>query len=110
MFNPATYEVTAGLEVSKFPLHFLLYFTFIETLYYSGFRIKRHSNSPIVNKTMYESQWGHAVVQFVEALRYKPEGRMCDSLWCHWNFSLTYTFQPHEGTGIDLACKRNNHQ
>jgi hypothetical protein len=26
--------------------------------------------------------------QFVEALRYKPEGRGFDSRWCHWNFSL----------------------
>jgi hypothetical protein len=31
----------------------------------------------------------HAVVQLVEALRYKPEGRGFDSRWCHWNFSLT---------------------
>jgi hypothetical protein len=30
----------------------------------------------------------HAVAQFVEALRYKPEGRGFDSRWCHWNFSL----------------------
>jgi len=27
--------------------------------------------------------------QMVEALRYKPESRGFDSLWCHWNFSLT---------------------
>jgi hypothetical protein len=25
----------------------------------------------------------HAVVQLVEALRYKPEGRGFDSQWCH---------------------------
>jgi hypothetical protein len=25
----------------------------------------------------------------VEALRYKPESRGIDSLWYHWNFSLT---------------------
>jgi hypothetical protein len=31
----------------------------------------------------------HAVAQLVEALRHKPEGRWCDSRWCHWNFSLT---------------------
>jgi len=35
------------------------------------------------------AMWGHAVAQFVEALRYKPEGRGFDSRWCHWNFSLT---------------------
>jgi hypothetical protein len=33
--------------------------------------------------------WGHAVVQLVEALRYKSEGRGLNSQWCHWNFSLT---------------------
>jgi hypothetical protein len=32
---------------------------------------------------------GHAVAQFVEALRCKPEGRGFDSRWSHWNFSLT---------------------
>ena len=32
---------------------------------------------------------GHAVVQLVEALRYKLEGRGFDSQWYHWIFSLT---------------------
>jgi hypothetical protein len=32
---------------------------------------------------------GHAVVQLVAALRYKPEGRGFDYRWCQWNFSLT---------------------
>jgi hypothetical protein len=31
---------------------------------------------------------GSAVGQLVEALRYKPEGRVFDFRWCHWNFSL----------------------
>ena len=31
----------------------------------------------------------HVVAQLTEAPRYKPEGRGFDSLWCHWNFSLT---------------------
>jgi hypothetical protein len=30
-----------------------------------------------------------AVVQLVEALRYKPEDRRFNSQWFHWNFSLT---------------------
>jgi len=34
---------------------------------------------------------GHAVVQLVEALRYKPEGRGLDSQWCQWNFSYGRT-------------------
>jgi uncharacterized membrane protein len=33
--------------------------------------------------TMY-FEWGHAVAQLVEALRYKSEGCGCDSLWFHW--------------------------
>jgi len=33
--------------------------------------------------------WGHAVVQLVEALRYKPVGHRFDSRWCNSNFSLT---------------------
>ena len=32
---------------------------------------------------------GHAVLQFVEALRYKSEGHGFDSRGCHWNLSLT---------------------
>jgi hypothetical protein len=31
---------------------------------------------------------GHAMVQLVKALRYKPEGRGFYSRWCHWNFSF----------------------
>jgi hypothetical protein len=27
--------------------------------------------------------WGHAVARLVEALRYKPEGRVFDFQWCH---------------------------
>ena len=32
---------------------------------------------------------GSAAGQLVEALSYKPEGRVFDSRWCQWNFSLT---------------------
>jgi len=35
---------------------------------------------------------GHAVVQLVEALRYKPEGHGLDSQWCHWNFFIDIIF------------------
>jgi hypothetical protein len=31
---------------------------------------------------------GCAVVQLVEALRYRSEGRGFDSRWCHWNFFI----------------------
>ena len=53
---------------------------------------------------------GHAVVQLVEALRYKPESRGFDSCWCLWNFSLTLSFQPHYGPGVDSASNRNEYQ
>ena len=39
--------------------------------------------------TLYSVEWGHAVAQLVDALRYKAEGRGFDSRWCNWNFSLT---------------------
>jgi hypothetical protein len=32
---------------------------------------------------------GYAVVQLVETLRYKPEGRWFDFRWSHWNFSVS---------------------
>ena len=54
--------------------------------------------------------WGSAVAQFVEALRYKSEGRGFDSRWYPWNFSLTYSFRPHCGPGVDSASKRNEYQ
>ena len=41
---------------------------------------------------------GHAVVQMVEELRYKPEGRGFNS------------FRPHYGPGIDSASNRNEYQ
>ena len=53
---------------------------------------------------------GHAVAQLVEALCYKSEGRGFDSRWCHWNFSLTYSFRPHYGPGVDSGSNRNDYQ
>ena len=50
------------------------------------------------------------VVQLVETLCYKPEGGGFDSRWCHWNFSLTYSFRPNYGPGVDSASKRNEYQ
>ena len=54
--------------------------------------------------------WGHAVAQLAEALRYKSKGRGFDSRWCHWSFSLTWTFRPHYGPGVDSASNRNEYQ
>ena len=49
---------------------------------------------------------GHMVVQFVEALRYEPEGHGFISWCCHWNFSLTYFFWLHYGPGVESAFDR----
>jgi hypothetical protein len=46
----------------------------------------------------------------VEALRYKPAGRGFDSRWCQWIFSLTKSFRPHYGPGIDSTSNRNEYQ
>ena len=53
---------------------------------------------------------GHAVVQLVEALRYKSEGRGFDSRWCHWYFSLTSSFRPHCDSEVESAPERNEYQ
>jgi hypothetical protein len=51
----------------------------------------RHTSSDMntLILSVYLFKWGHSVVQLVDALRYKPEGRGFDSSWCHRNFSLT---------------------
>jgi len=56
------------------------------------------------------TRMGHAVAHLVEALRYKPESRGFDSRLCHWNFSLSYSFWPHYGPGVDSASNRNKYQ
>jgi hypothetical protein len=53
---------------------------------------------------------GHAVVPLVEAPCYKPEGRGFDSRGCRWTFSLTYSFRPHCGPGVDSVSNRNVYQ
>jgi len=50
------------------------------------------------------------VVQMVEALRYKPEGRGFHTGRTHWNFSSTYSFRSHYGPGVDSASNRNEYQ
>ena len=52
----------------------------------------------------------HAVAQLFEVLCCSPEGRGFDSRWFHWNFSLTYSFWPHYGPGVDSASNRNEYQ
>jgi len=40
----------------------------------------------------------HAVTQFGDVLRYKPEGRGFDSRWCYWNHS-------HNTSGLTATLK-----
>ena len=47
------------------------------------------SHEPAILLTAIFISAGHAVVQLLEALRYKPEGRGFDPRRCHWNLSLT---------------------
>jgi hypothetical protein len=49
------------------------------------------------------------VMQLVEALHYKLKGHGFDCQWCHWNFSMTQSFQPHYGLGVDSASNRNEY-
>jgi hypothetical protein len=53
---------------------------------------------------------GYAAAQLVEALRCNSGGHGFNSRWCHWNFSLTQSFQPHCGRGVDSGSNGNEHQ
>jgi len=50
------------------------------------------------------------MAQLVEALRYKLEDLGFDSRCCHWNFSLTQSFRPQYGPGVNSASNRNEYQ
>ena len=50
------------------------------------------------------------MAQLVKALHYKPQGRGFDPRKGNWNFSLTSSFRPHYGAGVDSASKRNEYQ
>ena len=61
--------------------------------------------------TEVEVMWRVVIVaRLVEATRYKPEGRGFDSRWRQCNFSLTYSFRPHCGPGVDSTSNRNEYQ
>jgi len=53
---------------------------------------------------------GREEVQLLEALRCKPKSCGFDYRFCDWNFSLTYSFQPHYVPVVDLDYNRNEHQ
>jgi hypothetical protein len=50
------------------------------------------------------------VAQLVEALLYNPAGREFDFRWGCWDFSLTRSFRPHYGPGVNSASNRNEYQ
>jgi hypothetical protein len=52
----------------------------------------------------------HAVAQLVEAMSFKLEGRGFDSRRFFFNFSLTQSFRPHYGPGVDSASERNKYR
>jgi hypothetical protein len=47
------------------------------------------------------------VAQLVEALRYKPECRGVDSLWCHWNYFTDMILPAAQWPGVDSASNRH---
>ena len=47
--------------------------------------------------------------KYFNVLRYTPEGRIFDSRWCNWKFSLT-SFRPHYVPGVDSTSNRNEYQ
>jgi len=64
-----------------------------------------------IRRRIYEKEEGTLLVaQLVEALRYKPEGRVLDSRWRNWNFSLTQSFRTQYELGVDSASNRNEYQ
>jgi hypothetical protein len=44
------------------------------------------------------------------SLRCKPKGRGFNSRWGNWHFSLTQSFRPHYGPGVESPSNRNEHQ
>ena len=65
----------------------------------------------VVKHPVYDIYYLRLYVQLVEALRYRPGGRGFESLWSHWEFfSLTQSYRPHCGPGVDSASNKNEYQ
>jgi len=54
--------------------------------------------------------WGHVMAQMLEAPSYKLEDSGFHLRCYDWNFSLTYSFQPGNGPGVNTAGNRNEYQ
>jgi len=46
----------------------------------------------------------------VKALRYQSDGPGIDSRWCHRIFSVTCSFRPYHGPGVDSVPSENEYQ
>ena len=93
--------------------HLLIYWIVTFYWYSRTFRKFKQQTSVLVLWIFYTPypQWqGHVVVQLVETLRWKLEGRGFDSRWCHWNFLLTLSLWPHYGPGVDSSSNRNEYE
>ena len=63
---------------------------------------------PILPLYSKEHSFFAGVTRWCSCLRhYKPERRVFDSRWSRWNFSLTRSFRPHYGPGVDSVSDRN---
>ena len=72
--------------------------------------VRKSSDGRVITGQNFTQYRGQAVAQFVEELRYKPEGRGFDFRCSDWDFSFTQSFRPHYGPGVDSASKRNEYQ
>jgi len=59
-----------------------------EILRQNGTKLNYFQTLTICNSPAILSFWEHVVKQFLEELRYKPEGSGFDSRWCYWHFLL----------------------
>ena len=50
------------------------------------------------------------MAQLFEDLSCKTKGSRFDVCWCHWDFSLTNSFQPHYEPGVDPKSNRYDYQ
>jgi hypothetical protein len=58
---------------------FDIFYPFILFLWFMKKKGRSFSGTKRIIITIWGDSWGHAVMQLVEALRYKPEGRGFDS-------------------------------
>jgi hypothetical protein len=109
-FRVLIYCILATLHNSVHVFYLLL--LVILTVHFSSIpknEICRNKCGSLYLRKSFIFGWGYTVAQLVEALRYKPESCGFDSRWFHWDFSLTQSFRPHYGPGVDSASNRNEY-